>query len=92
MEIEANFWANLWGSDLEYKLQAIEPAPGTKPAPITAAMIRKACKTFPMQTGLGPDAIQPRALLRLSDESLEALASIYNAIEDNGQWPEFSWQ
>ena len=76
VEAEARFWAKLWGSDMEYKLNEIEPPDNMKPPPIAADMIRKACRTFPSQTGLGPDSMQPRALLRLSDEALEALADI----------------
>ena len=53
-------------------------------------MVRKACLTFPVKTGLGPDTIQPRALLRLSDEGLTALATILTAIERNGDWPELT--
>ena len=49
-------------------------------------MIRKACRTFPVQTGLGADAIQPRALLRLSDEAIDRLAAILTSIEVNGKW------
>ena len=43
-----------------------------------------------MQTGLGPDAIQPRALLRLSDAGIEALAAIMRAIDTTGEWPRFT--
>ena len=34
------------------------------------------------------DAIQPRALLRLSDEALDALCRLLMAIELHGEWPE----
>ena len=87
VEKEANFWAKLWGVDKEYDMENIIPTMDTRPGPITAEMIRKACRTFPIKTGLGPDAIQPRALLRLSDEGLDALAVILTAIEYNGDWP-----
>ena len=43
-----------------------------------------------MQTGLGPDRIQPRAILRLSDAGIEALAKILIAIEITGEWPRFT--
>ena len=52
-------------------------------------MIRSACKTFPATTGLGADIIHPRALLRLSDTALDALANIMNAAERNGACPDF---
>ena len=50
-------------------------------------MVKAACLSFPVQTGLGPDAIQPRAVLRLSEEGISALADILTAIERTGQWP-----
>ena len=90
VEQEAEFWANLWKSSMEYKVQDIRPNANDRPKPITAAMIRSACKTFPVTTGLGADTLQPRALLRLSDNAVEALANIMNAAESNGTWPEFS--
>ena len=65
----------------------IRSAKEDHPGPITADMVRKACLSFPMQTGLGPDAIQPRAILRLSDAGIEELAVISNAIETIGEWP-----
>jgi len=90
VEQEADFWASLWKSSMEYKIKDIQPSPNDRPKAITAAMIRSACKTFPITTGLGADTIQPRALLRLSDTALEGLANIMNAAEGDGSWPEFS--
>ena len=51
-------------------------------------MLRAACKTFPSQTGLGVDTIQPRALLRLSDAAINALCVLLMAVELHGQWPQ----
>ena len=34
------------------------------------------------------DNIAPRALLRLSDNALQALADLYSQIEEEGRWPE----
>ena len=45
-----------------------------------------AAKTFPAHTGLGSDNFAPRALERLSDESLQALATILNRAEQSGEW------
>ena len=51
-------------------------------------MLRAACKSFPTENGLGVDAVQPRALLRLSDQALHALFAIMMAAKLHGQWPE----
>ena len=45
-----------------------------------------AAKSFAADTGVGIDNIAPRALERLSDEALQALASVLNACELNGNW------
>ena len=80
VEKEANFWANLWGVGKHYDLEDFTPQEDTHPGPITADMVRKACLAFPPSTGLGPDALQPRALLRLSEEGLTAFAASLTAI------------
>ena len=54
---------------------------------LTVEAIRAAAASFPAGTGLGVDNISPRALLRLSDEALAALASLLMAIERHGEWP-----
>ena len=53
-------------------------------------MVKRACKSFLVKTGLGPDALQPRAILRLSEEGIAALAAILTAIERTGKWPAFT--
>ena len=90
VEKEANFWAGLWGVGSKYDLDDIVPDMQNHPGPIVRDMIRKACLSFPIQTGLGPDAIQPRALLRVSNESLDALAAVLTTIEHNRDWPDFT--
>ena len=57
------------------------------PGPIHPWIVRAACRSFPANTGLGVDAIQPRALLRLSDEAIRALCRLLMAIELYGSWP-----
>ena len=37
---------------------------------------------------MGADAIQPRAISRLSDNSISALAKILTAVEKQGDWPD----
>ena len=90
VEKEARAWAKLWRVGEEYDVGDIRPAKEDHPGPITADMVRKACLSFPMQTGLGPDAIQPRAIRRLSDAGIEALAAILIAIETIGEWQRFT--
>ena len=53
------------GVGKDYELDDIEPSEESHPGPITADMVRKACLSFPIKTGLGPDTIQPRALLTI---------------------------
>ena len=89
MDKEAESWAACWEVTKKYKLDEIVPDPGKHPGPITVHMVREACMSFPLQTGLGPDAVQPRAVLRLSDNGIEALAAILTAIEITGEWPHF---
>ena len=48
--------------------------------------MRAAALTFPAGTGLGGDNVSPRALARLSDEALMALARILAAAEALGAW------
>jgi hypothetical protein len=90
VDAEAEIWAKLWKCTDRYDLDDIKPSMKSYPGAITADMVKEACRSFPSQTGLGPDAIQPRAVLRLSDNGIEALASILTAIELTGEWPLFT--
>ena len=90
VELEAKTWAKLWKVGLRYDFEQIKPPEDQHPGDITATMLRHACLTFPIHTGLGADALQPRAILRLSDEGIEALARILTAIERTGEWPWFT--
>lgn len=47
----------------------------------------RACKTIPTQTGLGWDAIHPRAIPRLSAEVLRRMVLLLLQFELNGSWP-----
>ena len=84
VKTEAKAWARLWKFGSYYCTEKIVPPLNQYPGPITPHMIRVACLSFPMQTGLGPDALQPRSILRLSDNGIEALARILIAIERTG--------
>ena len=47
--------------------------------------LKAAAASFPLQAGVGADSIAPRALLRLSDDALNALASFISKIEQCGE-------
>ena len=87
-EREANKWAELWAEEGDYEQPTFALEVADHPGPIHPWMIRAACSTFPADTGVGVDAIQPRALLRLSDEAIMALCRLLMAIELHGCWPE----
>ena len=55
-------------------------APGLLP-PITATDIRRAARTFPEGTAIGPDGWKPRDIGLLSDDALAPLAGLLNAAE-----------
>ena len=48
--------------------------------------IKAAAASFPLHTGVGADNISPRALLRLSDEALNALARLIVKMEGACHW------
>jgi hypothetical protein len=50
-------------------------------------LIPLAASTFPGDTGLGEDNMAPRALGRLSQEAIQALAHLFLAFEKFGDWP-----
>ena len=86
-EKEANKWAKLWNEGGEYVPPKFDLSRTEPPEPIHPWMLREACRSFPAETGLGIDALQPRALLRLSDDALRALCHLLMAAELHGSWP-----
>ena len=85
VEAEADKWGTLWNEGKRQpKLEwgTIDELP-----PLTVDAIRAAARSFPAGTGLGVDNISPRALLRLSDEAIAALAELLMTIERSGEWP-----
>jgi hypothetical protein len=48
----------------------------------------KACATFPVTSGLGWDALHPRAIRRVSEETVLWLMIIIEHAEKVGEWPE----
>ena len=86
VESIASKWAELWEADATYRSPALAEADGEVLKPLTAADILLAAKSFPAATGVGADAISPRALTRLPQELLEELASLLMLAEDTGDW------
>ena len=87
LELETEDWALLWDEGAEYK-NVISDAEATKLVDLTIGDIRMAAMSFPIDTGLGPDNIAPRALARLSDQALTSLINILHLAEKEGRWPE----
>ena len=69
---EAEKWAELWDEKADYsELDFGQPPPLDD---LLLHALKAAAASFPLQTGVGADNIAPRALLRLSDDALRALA------------------
>ena len=85
VEAEADKWAALWQEGEHYAASEWSFA---RPALQILApwAIRMAASTFPVGTGLGVDNIAPRAVLRLSDDALWALAALFACFEMAGSW------
>ncbi|HUU60977.1 MAG TPA: reverse transcriptase domain-containing protein, partial [Acidimicrobiia bacterium] len=49
--------------------------------------VDRACRSFACGTGLGWDALHPRALLRCSDDLISLLIQIMLLCEASGEWP-----
>ena len=75
-EAEADQWAEWWAEGQPYEAPFQRLDLDDHPGPIHPWMVRAACRTFPSRTGLGFDNMQPRALLRLSDDAIKALCCI----------------
>ena len=86
---EADAWGVQWAVNDDY----VDPFPShvalpPPPPELAAHELDHACRTFPTITGLGADNIAPRALLRLSPQGFLSLATLLNAAERIGDWPE----
>ena len=62
VESIASKWAELWEADAPYHVPELAEAGAEVLEPLTAAHILSAAKSFPAATGVGADAISPRAL------------------------------
>ena len=87
VEVEANAWANRWNELQQYRNEVI--VAGTPPLnALMPSMLRRAAASFPVATGVGLDNISPRALCRLSSDSICCLCRILCAAELLGSWPQ----
>ena len=55
--------------------------------PLSLKAFKEALHSFPIGTGLGWDAVHPRALLRLSDDDLRQWMALLIKCERTGEWP-----
>ena len=81
-----------WGGEWAVGEQWCEPdwselEVNEDPLPVSVAEYRRALMTFPIGTGLGWDAIHPRALNRLDDATIQALIDLLIVCEKTGKWP-----
>ena len=81
-----------WGAEWAVGEQWSEPdwsefEANEDPLPISVREFRWALMTFPAGTGLGWDAIHPRALNRLDDATIQALIDLIIVCEKVGEWP-----
>jgi hypothetical protein len=82
---EAAQWAELWQAESEYHTpdfgNDIEQL-----QPLLVVGVREAARTFPIHTGLGADNLAPRAVARLSNDSMHMLCLLFMAFEATGGW------
>ncbi len=85
LEKEADKWGKLWKVKDNYR----EPEwPDNVPMlpKLATWAITAAVMSFPIGTGLGADNISPRAVARLSEQALLALATLFLLFEQTGTW------
>ncbi len=86
VEAEAIDWARQWATEADYPLLQWGDI-GELPPLFLLQTFKRALMTFPAHTGLGWDAIHPRALLRASDKVLLAIMKVIMICELVGRWP-----
>jgi hypothetical protein len=86
VELAADGWAQQWAMGDRYVQPVFDTVALTVLPLLAVYAMRAAALTFPAGTGLGGDNVSPRALARLSDEALAALACILAAAEALGAW------
>ena len=85
VELEADKWAELWQESSTY-CEPVGLISDEALELLTPWSIIQAAHSFPVGTATGADNIAPRAVARLSQEGLKALALIYAALERLGSW------
>ena len=83
---EADQWAALWNVTDDYDESMVDQLEDEPLELLGSWAIAAAASTFPADTGLGADNIAPRALCRLSDRGLSALAHLFAMFERAGRW------
>ena len=84
---EVETWAGPWEEGHHYRDDLPECISLEGRELITPQQVLDAYKSFPAGTGLGWDGIHPRAILRMSPETVQAIADLLHACEATGRWP-----
>ena len=87
VEVEAAAWARQWAAGANQPAIHWPSDLGPMPPRPTPSQLRLAAASFPEATGLGWDALHPRAVCRLPDERIEDLITVLMKAEDEGRWP-----
>ena len=79
-------WSGLWQCEHEQEdLQRPDECGVVEK--ITTDRLRHALLSFPTETGLGQDAIHPKAVARVPDELFDGLVELIEASVQCGKWP-----
>ena len=78
----SGIWGALWASD-----STVPSVPVTALPPIELGALRQVLRRLPPRKAPGLDHWQPRELMQLPDEALEALIRQYHLWELKGAWP-----
>ena len=89
-EADASTWSAEWGVGSQREepdWSLFDGSVLSPPPPLLMIAFIKALATFPNGSGLGWDAMHPKALLRLSIRVLEAVLVLLAMCEAEGRWP-----
>ena len=87
-ECQADEWGGHWGEGLDIATSVMHGgSPENEMSKITVTRLEQAVKSFPARTGLGWDAVHPRAIARLPHSLKVGLVGIFEDAEQNGRWP-----
>ena len=88
VNIEAKEWGAQWAESEIYETLSWPDEANCPPSDLSVQKFREACLTFSADTGLGWDALHPRALCRCSDLTLALIITVLARAERTGNWPE----